>query len=260
MSLINDALKKAERERALEKAEGTTPPHGGRTRIAKRGAPMRTQTVLTIVAGAVLLVVVSAVLTGVFVTRSIEPKPAASKPAGTPAPAAATPVLIVANIPILPASQPAQVSVAAPPPRPAPRPQAEQAQPFAAPAFRSETAGPSETYSSAAAAVVATLPPAGSSFPPPPAPSAVPLPTVPPAAIPPSPTGSRHDPHIQALVDGFHVTGIRSAGSGSKVLMNERVYRVDDIVDYGYGLKLTTVAPDRLTFVDAGGETYVKNF
>ena len=54
--------------------------------------------------------------------------------------------------------------------------------------------------------------------------------------------------------------GIRSSGNESKVLMNDRVYRVNDIVDRNLGVKLTKVAPDSLTFTDANGATYVKYF
>jgi hypothetical protein len=35
---------------------------------------------------------------------------------------------------------------------------------------------------------------------------------------------------------------------------------VNDIVNRGFGLKLVKIEPDSLTFADAKGETYVKNF
>jgi hypothetical protein len=54
--------------------------------------------------------------------------------------------------------------------------------------------------------------------------------------------------------------GIRSSGTDSKVLMNDRVYRVNDYVDRILGVKLVSVSRDTLTFTDANGVTYVKNF
>jgi hypothetical protein len=65
---------------------------------------------------------------------------------------------------------------------------------------------------------------------------------------------------IVAFVEAIRVTGIRSSGTESRVLMNERVYRVNEIVDRTLGLKLVKVGADSLTFSDANGATYVKNF
>ena len=42
--------------------------------------------------------------------------------------------------------------------------------------------------------------------------------------------------------------------------MNERVYRVNDIVDRALGVRLTKVAVDSLTFSDANGVSYIKYF
>ena len=65
---------------------------------------------------------------------------------------------------------------------------------------------------------------------------------------------------IGAFVDKARVTGIRTSENISKVLMNDRVYRLNDIVDRKLGLKLVKITPDSLTFADANGATYVKNF
>jgi ribosome-associated protein YbcJ (S4-like RNA binding protein) len=56
------------------------------------------------------------------------------------------------------------------------------------------------------------------------------------------------------------VTGIRSSGTDSKVLMNDRVFRVNDVVDRSLGVRLTKVSSDSLTFTDANGAVYVKYF
>jgi hypothetical protein len=42
------------------------------------------------------------------------------------------------------------------------------------------------------------------------------------------------------------------------VLMNERVFRLNDTVDRELGLRLTGVQPDLLIFTDATGATYEK--
>ena len=65
---------------------------------------------------------------------------------------------------------------------------------------------------------------------------------------------------IGLYVDKVHVTGIRTSATGSKVLMNDKVYRLNDVVDRLLELRLVKIEPDSLTFADAKGETYVKNF
>jgi hypothetical protein len=79
------------------------------------------------------------------------------------------------------------------------------------------------------------------------------------ATPPPAPT-AKPDERVHAFVDSIRVSGIRSSGGESRVLMNDRVFRVNDIVDRGLSLRLTAVAPDSLTFTDANGVNYVKNF
>jgi hypothetical protein len=44
------------------------------------------------------------------------------------------------------------------------------------------------------------------------------------------------------------------------VLMNDKVYRVNDTVDRALGVKLVKVGADALTFADANGITYEKKF
>jgi hypothetical protein len=89
-----------------------------------------------------------------------------------------------------------------------------------------------------------------------------PVPPVPEGAatVGSSPAPAVRDPRVAAFVDSVRVTGIRSSGSESRVLMNDRVYRVNDVVDRALGVRLTTVAADSLTFEDPNGVSYVKNF
>ena len=65
---------------------------------------------------------------------------------------------------------------------------------------------------------------------------------------------------IQTLVDALRVSGIRAAGNDSKVMINERVYKLNDIVDRPNNLRLTKVASDGLMFTTPDGVTYEKTF
>ena len=41
-------------------------------------------------------------------------------------------------------------------------------------------------------------------------------------------------------------------------MINDKVYRINDVVDRALGLKLSDVRSDRLTFTDERGGTYVR--
>ena len=93
-----------------------------------------------------------------------------------------------------------------------------------------------------------------------PAPAPMPAPTPAPApAAEPVVEGTLAD-RIANYVDKVRVTGIRTSENGSKVLMNDRVYRLNDLVDRKLGLRLVKIESDSLTFADATGATYVKSF
>jgi hypothetical protein len=83
-------------------------------------------------------------------------------------------------------------------------------------------------------------------------------PATPAPATPATPAPPKPDERIAAFVDSLRVTAIRA--NDNKVIMNDRVYRVNDIVERTMGIKLVKVAPDSLTFADANGITYVKYF
>jgi len=115
-----------------------------------------------------------------------------------------------------------------------------------------------------AAPVAATVPaPAAATTPAPVA--TTPSPTTEPVAKPaeaapaPAAEGSLAD-RIATFVDKVRVMGIRTTDSGSKVLMNDHVYRLNDVVDRKLGLRLVKIEADSLTFADATGATYVKTF
>jgi hypothetical protein len=259
MSLINEALKKAQRLRAEQ--QGMPPMPGGTSPgiVVKRGQAMPAQTLVLILAAAVVLIVLSAVLTGYFLNRTPAPTHAqehkAARTAVAPDPAAPSPVIVA---PVITMPKPAA---------------AEPTPPATIPA--AGTAGGDTAPTRVAPADRRPAPAAASSSPRQPEPVAKPTPvpaasatsltgenkpreTPPPATAAPAPP--KADPRVQVFVDSVRVAGIRFSGDDSKVLMNDRVYRVNDVVDFPLNVRLQKVAPDSLTFVDANGVTYVKNF
>ena len=208
MSLINEALKKAQRQRSDVPSGGMSSTGG----FDQRGPrPMKTQSVVLLVAGAAVLVVFSVVITVYLVNR-------------TPGTASTLPVATT-TAPVTPA-----VDLNAPPP-------VIVAPVISIPPPASKVeAAPVETP---AAEVVAAAP----------------------VAIPPiAPAARQPELHIQLFVDAIRVMGVRSSGGESKVLMNDRVYRVNDIVDRALVLKLVKVEPELLTFTDPNGMVYTKSF
>ena len=248
MSLINEALKKAQRART-EGQPTDAPPMPGGGPIAKRGQAQSTKTVVLIGGGALALVLLSVALTIFLVSR----KPAAPAPiaAVTPAPTASTPAPAAASSPspAPDATAPASTApVVAAPPAKAP----DSGGALSAGKQRPLTAAVAEvkTPGSPPASPVA---PAAADVTPPVAAAPTPSSTTPTAPV-------KQDERIAAFVEAVRVTGIRSSGNDSRVLMNERVYRVNEIVDRTLGVRLVKVGTDSLTFSDTNGATYVKYF
>jgi hypothetical protein len=239
MSLINEALKKAQRQRT-ESHAGAEPtvPGGDGARIAKRAQPRSARTLLLISAGALALVVTSVIVTILFVNGSdgAAPPPAVgpASPSTSPAPA----------VPIEPAAAPAPpLIVAAEPVPPAPitAAPAAPAVPLAAAAEITAAVPPDPVPNAAIAAQPAEDP-------------------SPAKASPATPPTQQRDERVYAFIETIRVTGIRSSGDDSRVLMNNRVYRVNDIVERNLGIRLIQVEVDSLTFADAHGQTYTKHF
>jgi hypothetical protein len=236
MSLINEALKKAQRQRTTA-PDGDAASAPGDQPVHKRAAPMRAQTMIVVAAAAIALVVCSVIATVFLLTR---------KPAEVAKPVAAGP----AKLPSVDLNAPSPVIVA--PVVPAPI------------ATTSPAAGdPANTPAPAKAVPAAVTPkpslPAAVAAAPAPSPAAA----TPAAPVPPAPRAASHlppDPRILQFVDAIKVTGIRSSGSDSKVLMNDRVFRVNEIVERTLEVKLVKVASDSLTFEDANGVIYTKTF
>jgi hypothetical protein len=232
VSLINEALKKAQRQRA---AEAGTEPAGTEAEetVKARPAPRSARTVALLTLAAGLLVLGAALLTYVLTSMSSTVAPLAERPAAKP------------SAPARP-SEPAQ---AAPTP-PAP--------PLAA--TKAETSAPSSantpqptlppTENPTAALPVAS----GASTPVPPAtPAPPPVPAT-------GPVPAKTNESVQAFVDTVRVTGIRAAGDDSRVLMNGRQYRLNDIVERTLGIRLIKVESNCLTFADPDGVLYLRHF
>lgn len=232
MSLINDALKKAQRQRTVD-AAGVAPPMPGESgpRVTRRGKPLASQSVLLIVTAGAVLIVVSVVAT-VYLLRE-------------PSTPATTPTIVQSSqpagqIPATPDSPPVNPVVFVPLTPPVETPAAQSPVPVSLP--------------TPAPATIPTSPPVVAT---PPAPPVV-APQTEPVSRPVTPASDKPDERILDYIDRLHVLGVRSSGSDSRVLMNDRVYRVNDVVDRGLGLRLIEVQSGRLEFEDARGMRYTK--
>ncbi len=228
MSLINEALKKAQRIRG--DTPGTAPAAGRLIRSAEGPAsrPGRSKTPL-LAGGAILLVTVVGVAAYLLTGAPTPPKAETQKTSPPPPVVAAIPAPV-------PPSPPAPVL-------PAPAPV------VALPPISTHVTTP------------ATAEPIPNKTAP-----AIPTPMVslpstdPTPAAPPPPAPNKPSPQVYALLDAMHVTGIRTSDTDPKVLMNDRVYKLNDLVDRPTGLRITRIASDHLTFTDGAGFEYTKTF
>lgn len=230
MSLINDALKKAQRQRTAD-AAGVAPPMPGESggRIPRRGKPMASQAVLLAVAGGAVLIVLSVVATVYLLREPAEPAPVVM-PVPTPQPPVAQPAPAIAT------ESPAPAPVVFVPLAPKPEPAVEKIPEPPA------VVVPAPAVAAPAPSPVARLPE-----------------PVQPTVSAPAPGTAVPDDRIYEYLDRLHVLGVRSSGSDSRVLMNDRVYRINDLVDRGLSLRLVGVQSGALIFEDARGVRYTKN-
>ncbi len=268
MSLINEALKKAQKQRTGETPSLSAAPSIGGERpdqIARRGKSSGLGEFLLplgLGGAAVALVVVGAVY---FFTRKSEtPAPAAPAPvvASTPA-AAPAPQPVQPAAPVQVAPQPVVTSppvVVAAPSTPAPAPQSVST--FTVPnvAASAPATPQSEPVRPAAPAVTSPAPaPAVVTLTLPPAPAPQPVqPAAPAPAVAP-----KFEPRAINFIEGLRVTGIRVSGTDpkdSKVLMNDRVYRLGSLVDAEMALRLVGITATSLTFEDDRGARYTRLF
>ncbi|MDB6094801.1 MAG: hypothetical protein JWM32_2363 [Verrucomicrobia bacterium] len=229
MSLINDALKQAQSKRSGDRADLPPMPGGGSSRPSvNRGTTPQDKSIVIAIGSAAAVVVVALGLTIFSLTRSAKPAAIANKPVAVKPVAANSPA-----------------GVGAP----------DSNAPSATIGIKIPTLAPAVP---AASTTVAVAPPA-----PAPTGTAAPAPATTEAGAAAAPAKvfpDGQDIRMLTFIDSLRVAGIRSSATGSKVLMNDRVYRLNDMVDYTLGLRLTKVSTEGLTFTDPNGVTYVKNF
>lgn len=249
MSLINEALKKAQRQRHDANAGPGAPGADASGTIAKRAQPKSARSMLLLAVGAIALVVASMVGTALWLTRpSNPPAVARTTPSPSKVDAKSQPgpeVKPMITVPTTPVAAPAKA-------------QSKDTAPATDAASGQAGTAIAASPSSSRPAQVAQATPAPT---PAKAVAASPVEEQPlPAKTEPPPPAAKPDERVHQFVESLKVMGIRSSGADSKVLMNDRVYRVNDIVDRGLGVRLTKVSADSLTFTDANGVTYVKYF
>lgn len=212
MSLINNALKKAQRERA---AEVVTSSPGGSTHFRRGPNGPAPQTIILIIAGAAAIVVLSIVGTMYFLhsptpatTRASDSISNHTSPSATPSPSPAIMLPVIR------------------PPTDTPQPTSDQ--------------------------LASTEP----------APATGPTHATPeiPRESPPSTQAAPADARVYTFIDNLQIMGVRASGADSKVLMNDKVYRLGDNVDRALSLRLVSVSPNSLVFEDANGVQYTKTF
>ena len=215
MSLINEALKKAQRQRTdpntapVPAAEPARATGGTAVRIAKRRPPMPARTLMILITGGGAVFLMACVLIFIYctvdkatVTKAMHPfsHTQVKKPEPTPA---------------------AIPSVVLPP-------------------------------------IVTVVPPATVK------PTAVPTPTAPPIPIPEpirqESVAPVSNPQVESFLSTLRVAGVRASETDPKVIMNDRIFRLNEIVDRATGLRLTHVDASTIEFTDARGFKYTKLF
>ncbi|HWA24685.1 MAG TPA: hypothetical protein VG734_03345 [Lacunisphaera sp.] len=259
MSLINEALKKAQKERGGEVPPlSAMPSIGGESaqRLAQRSRPSGGPSGLLIglgVGGAVLvLVAVGAVF---LLRKSPDEQKSATVAVAPPKPTTPPNQTAAATVAAVPApAAPVVAPVVAPPAPTVTPPSAPASVPTTA---RIElpvaTTAPSPTVVAEAPKPAASAPPS--------------VPVVVAAAAPetPKPEASaarpgKLEPRAINFIESLRVAGIRASATDSKVLMNDRVYRLGTIVEHEMGLKLVGITANSLTFEDERGGTYTRTF
>lgn len=242
MSLINDALRKAQKQRTGESPPlASMPAIGGESavRIAKRARPAGFYPLLIrLGAGAALLTVV--IIGGVVLLRKKTLPADAQHSAGqTPG---GQPALSLSNgqpNTVQPLAQ--QPATAVPPPAATVPAATTFVVPLAAPPVatpRTEPPAPRTETPKPVAATVATTSP-----------------------VPVKPaTPGKLEPKAIIFIESIKVAGIRASSTDSKVLMNDRVYRIGNTIEHEMGIKLTGITANSLTFEDERGGSYTRTF
>ena len=254
MSLINDALKKAQRERSQAPEHPATiapavppPPatHGAAPHgeLRAKGNPWP------------VLLIVLALVAGGGAVWFLKPS---GRPATAPAPQFAANSQAPATPTPPPAAEPAvqlQFNAPAQPTVPTPAPSAPAPQPVATNLPPTPPAAVAPPQQPPAAPAIAIVPAAPAPIP---APTAVTQQLAPAAPEPLKINLQVEDPRILAFLDTARIQGIRSVADDPKLLMNNKVYRTGAVVDRELGLKLIQILPTELVFEDPHGIQYRK--
>jgi hypothetical protein len=258
MSLINEALKKAQRQRTLESAPLSHAPSGvaaaAVTTHVRAASHRRSYAPVWFGLG---LLVLGASATALIMRYGFTPAAEVQVASAGPSTAATAPTSSA------PATAPA--ATARPPePEPLPaitlpplNPTAATPRAPAAPAAPSSpvaplTPPPARPATPVAPAVAAPAKPAHVAAAPRPAPA--PTPVAPVAAAPDQAA------RIQTFLAEARVAGVRGQNAQARVLLNEKVFRLNDVVEPELALRLSGVHPGLLVFTDARGRTYEKNY
>ena len=213
MSLINEALKKAQRQRTdpspapVPATESAVATGGTASRIAKRRPPMPARTLMLLITGGSAVFLMACVLAFLYwradeatVIRAMHP---------------------FRHIPPIPPQAPAVIPSVVLPPIPT-------------------------VVSPDRSSPVPITPPA--------------LPKPDPAPIRPEPVVPVANPLVESFLSTLRITGVRTSETDPKVIMNDRIFRLNDIVDRATGLRMTRVESSVLEFTDASGFKYTKLF
>jgi hypothetical protein len=229
MSLINDALKKAQRERSGSPTPPATVP-------PTPGAPHAYPAARAKSNPWPIVLVVLALIGGGAAVWFLKPSPSA-------------PATVAANTP----------SPAPPPARgePSPATTAPTEQPPALQINLPNSATPPAANTPAPVATTPAPAPAVASSP-------APIPAAPPASEPTATpsfkvTLQMEDPRVLAFLDAARINGVRSVADDAKLLMNSKVFRAGAVVDRELGLKLVQILPTELVFEDSHGIQYRKS-
>lgn len=245
MSLINEALKKAQRQRSLDSAPLSSAPSGiaaaAVTTHVRSASHRRSYAPIWFGLGLLGLGVVTTALVMRYGIPSSEPAKPASvalppSPVAAPASPAATTAPVITPLP------PAPESVVVLPPIPQAVVNVAPPSPVAPVTPAASSVGGQTTAHEAGPAVGLT-----------------PTPVTPVALAAPL-TPAEREAQIYIFLNSIRLTGVRGLDHEARVLMNERVWRRNDVVSPELGLRLSAVRPNLLVFTDAQGRTYEKPY
>jgi hypothetical protein len=221
MSLINEALKKAQRQRTLDAAPLSAAPSAVAaaaltTHVRAASHRHRSDSPLWFAFGFLLLGVVSTVVVMRYGFPSAAPEVVAYPRPQPPALPSPPQTVISATAPVV---------------------------------FNPPVA----TYPNSAAPLSTPLPASSSG-------TTITVPVLP--VVPPVASNSRptHEAQVQAFLSTARLSGVRGVEAKARVLMNEKIYALDDLVEPTLGLRISAVRPGLLVFTDRQGRTYEKTY